>query len=215
MRPLVILRPEPGATATAVRATALSFDVRLHPLFAPAAIPWTMPGSEHDAILLTSATAVKLAGMLPDLPVHAVGEATAAAARGAGLSVVTVGEGGIEALLAGLPTDLRLLHLAGEVRIMPAAPRQRITTVPVYRMDPLPAPAPALLDGAVALVHSPAACRRLAEVAIDRGRVRIAAISPAAAAACGTGWDRCEAAAEPTDAALLSLAAKLCETTAP
>jgi uroporphyrinogen-III synthase len=48
-------------------------------------------------------------------------------------------------------------------------------------------------------------------VTVARERVRVAAISPAAAAACGTGWERCEAAAEPSDGALLSLAAKLCE----
>jgi uroporphyrinogen-III synthase len=63
----------------------------------------------------------------------------------------------------------------------------------------------------VVLVHSPAAGRRLDEVEAPRGRTRIAAISPAAAIACGTGWAACEAADEPSDRALLGLAAKLCE----
>jgi uroporphyrinogen-III synthase len=81
-------------------------------------------------------------------------------------------------------------------------------------MAELPLPNPALLQEAVALVHSPAAGRRLAAITA-RERIRIAAISPAAAAACGPGWARCEAASQPSDAALLGLAAKLCEEQAP
>lgn len=211
MRPLVILRPEPGASATAARARELGLDVRLHPLFAPEALAWTLPEGEFDALLLTSANAVRLAGALPRLPVHAVGEASARAAREAGLEVATVGDGGVEDLLDTLPEGLRLLHLSGEERILPAKPRQRITSVAVYRMAPLPLPASALLEGTVALIHSPAAGRRLAEVDCSRQAVRVAAISPAVAEACGTGWARCAAAEAPNDRALLSLATKLCE----
>lgn len=211
MKPLLILRPEPGASATAASAIALGLEVRRSPLFAPEPLAWTMPDVAFDALLLTSANAVRLASTLPSLPVHAVGDATAAAARAAGLEVLTIGEGGVEALLGGLPEGLRLLHLAGEERILPANPRQRISSVAVYRMAPLPLPDAATLEGSVALVHSPAAGRRLAEAEVRRASVRIAAISPAAASACGPGWDRCEAATAPTDSALLSLAAKLCE----
>lgn len=211
MRPLVVLRPEPGATATAARAEAMGLTVRRHPLFAAEAVEWTLPAGPFDALLVTSANAVRLAGSLPDLPAHAVGEATAATARAAGLTVMTVGHGGVDRLLDLLPTGLRFLHFAGEERILPDAPRQNITSVTVYRMAPLALPDATLLEGAVALIHSPAAGRRLTEVEMARDRVRVAAISPAAAAACGPGWERCEAAPEPSDSALLSLAAKLCE----
>nr|WP_314441437.1 uroporphyrinogen-III synthase [uncultured Sphingomonas sp.] len=211
MRPLLILRPEPGATATAARARALGLEARRHPLFAAEPVAWTMPEEPFDALLLTSATAVRMAGRLPDLPVHAVGEATATAARAAGLAVATVGEGGVEALLRQMAPRLRLLHLAGEERIMPASPEQQITSVTVYRMAELPLPSATALQGNVVLVHSPAAGRRLAAIAARREQVRVAAISAAAAAACGSGWERLEAATEPTDRALLSLAAKLCE----
>jgi uroporphyrinogen-III synthase len=190
-------------------------EVRCHPLFVPVPLPWTLPAGSFDALLLTSANAVRLAESLPRLPVHAVGEATAAAAREAALDVLTIGQGGAEALLDSLPNDIRLLHLAGEEHILPQAPRQPITTVAVYRMAPLAPPEPAAFHGVVALVHSPAAGRKVAALDLDRQSGRIAAISPAAAAACGTGWARCEAAAEPNDAALLSLAAKLCEEQAP
>lgn len=211
MRPLIILRPEPGATATASRAEALGLSVRRHPLFTAEPVAWTMPAGEFDALLVTSAAAIRLAGTLPDLPVHAVGEASAAAARTAGLRVLSVGRGGVDALLAGLEDGDRLLHLAGEERILPAGPRQHIVSVSVYRMVPLAPPEAAALEGSVALVHSPAAGRRLAALDLRRERVRVAAISPAAAAACGPGWARCEAASEPADGALLPLAAKLCK----
>lgn len=211
MRPLLILRPEPGAGATAEAATSLGLPVRRHPLFAAEPVPWAAPEEPFDALLLTSANAVRLAGELPHLPVHAVGEATAAAARAAGLTVASTGEGGVEALLSLLPPGLKLLHLAGEERLLPSAPPQQITSVTVYRMNPLPLPPPALVEDTVALIHSPAAGRRLAEMQVERGRVQVAAISSAAANACGSGWACCEAATEPTDTALLSLAAKLCK----
>lgn len=188
----------------------MGLEVRCHPLFVAEPVAWTLPECPFDALLLTSAAAIRHSGRLPALPVHAVGEATAAAARKAGLEVATVGEGGVDALLGRLPEGLALLHLAGEEHIVPTQPRQRITSVAVYRMAELALPDPALLRQAVALVHSPAAGRRLAAVE-GRERIRIAAISPAAAAACGPGWARCEAAAQPNDAALLGLAAKLCE----
>ncbi|GAA4031086.1 hypothetical protein GCM10022281_08200 [Sphingomonas rosea] len=211
MRRLVILRPEPGASATARRARELGLEAERHPLFAMEAVAWTMPDGAFDGLLLTSANAVRQAGRLPTLPVHAVGDATAAAARDAGAEVVTVGRGGIDALLAALPAGLRLLHLAGEDRIAPAAPRQQIIPVTVYRAAPLPLPEPEAFAGKVLLVHSPAAGRRLAEFDGNRRGIRIAAISDAAALACGEGWAACLSAERPEDGALLSLAAKLCK----
>jgi uroporphyrinogen-III synthase len=66
----------------------------------------------------------------------------------------------------------------------------------------------------VALIHSPRAGRRFAELvdraSIARGGVTIAAISPAAAEAAGEGWARVEAAERPADDVLLALAARLC-----
>ncbi|GLR46720.1 uroporphyrinogen-III synthase [Sphingomonas astaxanthinifaciens] len=211
MRPLVILRPEPGASATAGRAAALGLEVRLHPLFRTVAVPWTMPTGEFYGLLLTSANAVRHAGALPVLPVYAVGEATAVVARKAGATVAATGTGGVDALLASLPEGLRLLHLAGAERIAPVDPAQVISVVTVYRTEPLPPPIPDSLAGTVLLVHSPAAGRRVADLSLERAQVRIAAISEAAARACGVGWAACEAAPRPSDDALLPLAAKLCK----
>lgn len=210
MRPLLVLRPEPGASATASRAEALGLEVCRHPLFALAPLPWALPREAFDGLLLTSANAVRHAGTLPSLPVHAVGEATAAAARAAGLEVQTVGAGGVAELVAALDAKLRLLHLAGEEHLAPTGP-PAIVTVPVYRAEPLTLPEAELVKGSVLLVHSPAAGRRIGLFEGRRASTRIAAISPPAAEACGAGWERVEAAAQPNDGALLSLAAELCK----
>jgi uroporphyrinogen-III synthase len=70
------------------------------------------------------------------------------------------------------------------------------------------------LQGLVAAVHSPRAGARLAELSAERDRTAIAAISPAAAEACGTGWERVECAVRPDDDSLLAVAALLCHTSA-
>lgn len=211
MRPLFVFRPEPGASATAARAEALGLTAVAHPLFRVEPVPWTMPAAEFDGLLLTSANAVRCVGMLPALPVHAVGEATASAAREGGADLATVGSGGVDDLLLRLPGGLHLLHLAGEQRMPPRTAHVQVTAVPVYRTVALPPPPPESLEGAVLLVHSPAAGRRVADFPVTRTQVRVAAISEAAARACGTGWERLEAACKPLDGALLSLAAELCE----
>lgn len=220
MRRLVILRPEPGASATLERARAMGLEAVAMPLFVATPVDWRVPEpGEFDALLLTSANALRHGGAglerLLGLPVFAVGEATAAAALEAGFAVAARGERGVEKLLGALPPDLQLLHLCGKQRIEPAA-RQAITTVPVYSSAELPMPDGFVqIEGQVALVHSPRAGRRLAELAdaaeADRGSVRLAAISPAAASAAGPGWERSEAADTPGEPALLALAARLCD----
>jgi uroporphyrinogen-III synthase len=116
----------------------------------------------------------------------------------------------VEALLEQLDPVLRLLHLAGEERVEAGAGRH-VISVAAYRAEPLPLPPASLVEGRVLLIHSPAAGRRLSTLVCDRRQVRIVAISPAAAEACGVGWERIEAAHQPSDAALLSLACGLCE----
>ena len=220
MRPLAILRPKPGASATAEAARSLGLNPIVVPLFRIEPVDWTAPDpSRFDALLITSANAVRWGeielGRLRALPVHAVGEATAAAARQAGFTVQTVGRDGIDALLQKLPPG-RLLHLCGAHRREPGAPSQDITILPVYCSSEIPLPDRfGSIDGAIVMVHSPRAALRLTELAgqtgLARNRTAIAAISPAAAAAAGQGWERAEAAVEPNDQALLALAAWLCQ----
>lgn len=217
---MAVLRPEPGASATLHRARELGLDAFALPLFELRPLAWQAPEpAGFDGLLLTSASAVRLAGgqlfKVAGLPVHAVGAATAEAARAAGLAVATVGEAGVDALLGGLPPELRLLHLCGEERREPQAPRQRITAVPVYTAAALRDVDPAALPGALALVHSPLAGARLAELVPERDSIAVAAISQAAAAACGSGWERVEATDRPQDVALLSLALRMCQSPQP
>jgi uroporphyrinogen-III synthase len=213
LKPLLVLRPEPGNGATAARAAALGLEVLQVPLFSTVAQPWTAPDpSAFDFLLLTSANAIRHGGdqlrKLTTLDVMAVGQATADAARAGGFHVRLTGGGGVEALLADVPSGARLLHLAG-AHHRAAASRHDVKTIIVYRAEPLRVTLPR--GPQVALVHSPRAGQRLAELATDRTAIAIAAISEQAAQACGEGWARVEAAATPADGPLLALAASLCQ----
>lgn len=220
MRPLVIVRPQPAAGATAAAARDLGLSAVVMPFFEVEPVAWRAPDpAEFDALLLTSANAVRHAGSklkaFRNLPAHCVGEATASAARGAGFTVASVGNGGVEALLDRLPEGLRLLHLCGTERRETDSRRQRIDQVPVYAARELPVPEnPERLEGTVVALHSPRAAAALSrlfdEVGLRRETVAIVAISEAAAGAAGHGWERTESAPEPTDRALLALAAQLC-----
>lgn len=220
MRKLLLLRPQPGLSASAARARAMGLEVVACPLFRIEPVAWTTPDpAAYDALLLTSANAVRHGGRgleaLKALPVQAVGDATAAAARDAGFRVEQVGTGGISDLLAALPGSLRLLHLAGEDRSDAPEIHHRIETRIVYRSAPIERPHMPPLDRLVVAVHSPRAAQRLAELAGARGSACIAAISAAAAAACGDGWERVAIAERPDDPSLLALAATLCHTSPP
>jgi uroporphyrinogen-III synthase len=215
MRRVLVLRPQPGASETAARARDAGLDPVTVPLFKVEPIAWKAPeAGSFDAVLLTSANAVRCAGdairELRGLKAYAVGESTAEAAREAGFDIAAVGEAGVDRLLGSIESDLRLLHLCGEDRRAPDGARQRITAVPIYRSVAIDKPELSFGERAVAMIHSPRAARRFAELVEKRGSIAIAAISAAAAEAVGNGWARVEAAANPTDDALLALAARLC-----
>ena len=225
MTALIVLRPEPGASATLASARERGLDARAIPLFAIEPLPWVEPNpAAFDALLLTSANAVRQGGDGLDrfchLPAYAVGAATAAAARARGFAIAATGTGGVRTLLGGMDPGLRLLHLCGEDRRDPGNVPQTITAIPVYRARLVePAPDVTTATDSVVLVHSPRAAQRLVELiertGIARDRIAIAAVSAEAAAAAGNGWSAIAAADEPTDDALLALAARLCNTTAP
>lgn len=215
MTRVLVLRPEPGASATVDKARELGLDAVATPLFQIQPVEWQPPEpGRFDGLLLTSANAVRCGGSglqaLRRLKVYAVGEATAAAARDQGFDIASAGDAGVERLLGSLDPELRLLHLCGEDRTDTGGAAQEITQVPVYRARQVANADPSPPRGAVALVHSPRAGRRLAELVRDQTTIAIAAISRAAADAAGTGWASVEVAERPTDEALLALAASLC-----
>ena len=220
MRRVLVLRPEPGASATVEKARGKGLDAVAIPLFEIEPVAWQAPDpSGFDALLLTSAKAVRMGGdelmKLRGLPVHAVGEATAEAARGAGFDIAAVGDGGVDRLLDSLDPDLKLLHLCGEEVREATTTRQPVTRIPIYRARTIDAPDLGSIGGAVALIHSPRAGRRFAELVERRGSIAIAAVSSAALEQVGGGWETAEAADAPTDDALLALAARLCNTSSP
>jgi uroporphyrinogen-III synthase len=215
MRHVLVLRPEPGASATVKRARELGLNTVGAPLFEVEPLAWEAPDlSAFDGLLLTSANAVRHAGeelqKLRGLEVYAVGAATAEAARERGFGIADAGDGGVDQLLGSIEPDLKLLYLCGEDRREPEQRRQQITTIIVYRSRAIDRPDLSSAAGAVALIHSPRAGRRFAELVSDRSSIAIAAISAAAAEAAGDGWESVSIADAPNDDALLALAASLC-----
>jgi uroporphyrinogen-III synthase len=215
MRKILILRPQPGADETAMRALSLGLEPIVAPLFSLRSLAWRPPDpARFDAIILTSAHAARLGGdgLTPflALPCYAVGERTAEAARAAGFIDIRIGPSDGLALvaLARAQGAESLLHLGGREHIV----LDRVTHVPVYAAEAGGA-LPADAGDALVLLHSPRAAAGFAALAgRRRGAIRIAAISAQTAAAAGEGWKSVAIAAAPRDQALLELAAKLCQT---
>lgn len=218
-RPVAVLRPEPGNAATAARAEALGLRVIRLPLFAVREVDWTPPAAtDHDALILTSGNTVRHGGeglaVLRALPVFAVGEQTAIAARAAGFEVRATGTTDASALITLVENSgfTRAVYVGGRDRmIAPGGPisAERI----VYASDPLPITPQALgtLVGSTALLHSARAARRLAALVEDRSGLHIAALSPAILAAAGPGWAQTAVAASPDDRALFAAASILAD----
>lgn len=219
--PLIVTRPEPGNAATVKRARGLGLDARAMPLFAAHPQGWTVPKvADFDALLLTSAQAVRLAGpalaRLSSLPVHAVGAATADAATAAGLTVARTGEADAQSLLDAVTSENihRILWLCGRDRSEFDARGAVLEPLPCYAVDPVDPStewADLIAAPAVVMAHSARAARRITALAgAARAHLALVAISPAAAAAAGNGWAESTASAQPDDAAMLALARALC-----
>src|SRR3954454_17808959 len=127
MTQLLILRPEPGTSATMARAKERGLDVAAVPLFVVEPVEWRCPEpSRFDGLLLTSANALRHGGeqlnSLRGPKVHAVGQATADAAGDAGFDIASTGEAGVGRLLDSIEGELKLLHLCGADRRAPDHP---------------------------------------------------------------------------------------------
>lgn len=114
---VLVTRPEPGAAETANRLTALGFTPVLAPALLLAPRPLAPP-ARAQALLLTSRAAAR--ALAPwNIPVLAVGTATAEAARAAGFTDVRAAGGDAVALAALCaetlrPADGPLLLAVGE-----------------------------------------------------------------------------------------------------
>ena len=213
---LLVVRPQPGADATAARVTSAGHEPLLMPLFAVQPVNWNAPdAADFNGLLLTSANAVREAGtqlaFFAHLPVYAVGKVTAAAAEEAGLRVGQIGNKGADELLSEL-LNCRLLWLAGEDHSEIGADASvEIDERIVYRSAALQVPdnfREATMQADHVLLHSTRAAERFASIvgaqALDRGDISIAALSENIAIAAGEGWRSRRVATHPNDAALLS-----------
>lgn len=219
-----VFRPEPGYSDTIARGEALGLAMSGQPLFRIEPVEWECPDSKgFDAILAGSANAFRHGGskldQLTGLPVLAVGEATAVAARDRGFEVELTGKGGLQALLDGFASEpKRLLRLSGEDRVELDIPDHiSITEVVIYRSAPQAldqSTAGALHEGGVCQIHSGRALEQLEQeidrLGIDKARLKLAVIGPRVAELAGAGWGKVAIASTPDDASLLALARDLC-----
>jgi uroporphyrinogen-III synthase len=221
--PLVVIRPEPGNAATCAAARAVGLEPVAAPLFEIEAVGWDAPAEDFDAILAGSANVFRHGGAglarFSHVPVIAVGETTAAAARSAGFAVARVGEGGLQPVVATLPPG-NYIRIAGEDRVMLVAPEGvRIVTVVAYAArkravtDALGA---RLEHGAVVLLHSGEAARHFAQecerLGIPKESLHLACLAPRIAELAGNGWGTLAVAAGRTDKEVLELGARMCQT---
>lgn len=222
-RPVFVLRPEPGLTQTLVAAFERGLSAKGMPLAKVEPVAWKAPSETFDGLLLGSANAIRHAGAELDkvrqLPVLAVGETTARIAREAGLAVEHVGEGGLQRVVEAIGNDQRsLLRLAGETHLPLETPANvRIATEIVYRAKFLSLSsqqAGLLVAGTVVILHSGEMARHFAleceRLGVDKSAITLAAMAPRIAQMAGKGWESVHTAAARSDAAVLDLAAELC-----
>ncbi|MBB4857670.1 uroporphyrinogen-III synthase [Novosphingobium chloroacetimidivorans] len=225
MRRLIVVRPEPGATATVEAARLQGLQADAYPIFVVRPMPWEpLPREVVDAVLLGSANALRHGGpalaALRGLPSYCVGQTTGDAAGAAGFDVVAVGTGGLQNVLEALaPNHRRLLRLTGAAHVpLDLPPGITVETRAVYASDALPLPSDlqsALDGGGVVMLHSGEAARHFdrlcAPAVIDRAGIALATIGPRVSALAGEGWSEVRSAPRPSDAALLALAREMCQ----
>lgn len=220
---LLAIRPEPGLSATVTLGHDLGFSIVGYPLFEVRARQWRCPDPGGvDALLIGSANAIRhggdALGRLRGKPVHAVGEATARAAREAGFAVAGVGGGGLQKVLDSIAAPARLLRIAGAEHVPLYVP-EGITIQMVIGYETVPLPLdPAILQEAgerpLVLLHSASAASHFAgecdRVGIARARLALAALGPRIASAAGGGWRAIHVAPRPSDREMLESLQEAC-----
>ena len=158
---VLITRPEPGASETAVRIAAMGFAPIVAPILEIRQFPLELPRGHINAVLLASGNAVDpLPTAVRALPVFAVGATTARRAEQAGFIDVASADGDASALAALVRARLRpqdgtlllaagrgqSLALAADLRAFGYRVARRIAyaAMPVHR---LPADAEMALQG--------------------------------------------------------------------
>jgi uroporphyrinogen-III synthase len=197
-----VTRAAPAAARTAERLRAAGYAPLVAPLLTVRPLAFAAPDlTQLDALAFTSAAGVDafLGGLgqpaPTHLPVYAVGDATADAARAAGFAQVHSADGaGVDLaklMLERLPAASRVLHPvtqtpALDLSAVLRAGGLRANGLAVYQSLPADALPPAAADAlarhavSVVLIHSPAAARALAPL-LDQEyapRLSLVALSP-------------------------------------
>ncbi|MBE7216834.1 MAG: uroporphyrinogen-III synthase [Caulobacteraceae bacterium] len=221
-----VTRAQPGAASTAAAVAALGFAPLVEPLLELAPLRVAPPDLDGVAALaFTSAAGVRIfAALHPDrsLPVFAVGDATAQAARALGWSRVRSAGGDVAALDALLAAEAPPGRVLAPGALRPAGNLHHAERLAVYDTKAAPGPWP-LADAALArgrlravLVHSPSAGRALAASARADALATVLALSPACAAAIDPAlWAAVRVAERPDARALLALLTAGCDPPAP
>ncbi len=219
IRTVWITRARPGADHTAERLTELGFISVVTPLLEirPFDVRPDLTGIE--ALAFTSRNGVEAfveTSGAPALPVFAVGDATAAAARKAGFTDIRSAGGDLYALAALIRAEgagMSFLHLAaaepaGDLTVL-VGEAARIKTFAIYETLETDLALPEAWDGV--LIHSPRAARALATrlpPGVASGRTAIA-LSPATAQALASlGFGAVRVAEAPTEDSLLAALGK-------
>jgi uroporphyrinogen-III synthase len=228
--PVLVTRPEPGASATARRLRAMGFVPHVAPLLTISPVAAALPPADRiGAIVIASRHAVPpLPAHYHALPLFAVGDATAEAARGHGFTYILSADGDAEALAALVARssparDLPLLLAAGLGQGLYLAERLAEAGFAVERREVYAAwPVTALPEAARAMISAGRAGRvllfsretalclsrlvREPELLAGFPKLDLAAISGAVAeAARGLPWRSIRVAMAPTENAVLAL----------
>ena len=122
MRRVLVLRPEPGASATVERARELGLDAVAVPLFEIEPVAWEAPeAARFDGLLLTSANAVRMRRRAARAAARASRSMRSARRRPRlrarpASTLRQPAMSGVDRLLGSIEPELELLHLCGEDR---------------------------------------------------------------------------------------------------
>lgn len=214
-----ITRAEPGAVRTAARLRDMGYEPIVAPLLTIQNLTPPVPDlAPFAALAFTSINGVAaFAALTPrrDLPVFAVGDATAQAARDAGFAEVRSASGDLHALarlIASERSDGVLLVPQAEIpagdfdAALVAAGARNVSIRPliVYRARQTSVAAPQTFDAI--LIHSPRAAKILADQGVARvSHAVMVCISPPAAAPLIALGLTPAVAQTPDEAALLTI----------
>lgn len=222
-RSVLLTRPLAQSRRTAER---LLKDGFFSPVIAPVlrivALPWSLPVTAPSGLVLTSVNATEaLSGFSRQIPVFAVGKATAEAASLQGFTKVLSADGNATALAdlikRTIPPETGVLfHLSGQdiavdLQAVLGADGYHLIRKIVYRAEDvqtLPTEIHQMIaEGTViaALAYSPHSARCLSAALTDEERAQLVLVtlSTAVSAAAGEGWKSCLTAEYPSEESLL------------